>query len=179
MINLLPPEQKNELKREEKRKLVLILGIIFLTFLLCLLLILLSIKISISSELNSQKNLLAIEEARYSTPEIKDFQGKITVVNGKLSEISVFYQEQPDLAAILEKLSANIPPKVYLTNLSWQKDVAQMNISGRAPLRDDLTALKINLEREASFSEVYFPPSNWLKSKDIDFYVTFKAKLQK
>ena len=176
MINLLPPQQKEELRREEKWKLTLILGIIFLVFLLCFFLIMLSIKIYISGELEFQKNLLGIEEKKFKTPEIQEFQKEITALDQNLFKLDSFYQEQPNLTKILEKISETLPSGAYLTRLSWQKETFQIELSGFAPLRESLFELKKNLEEEKDFENIYFPPANWVKPKEIDFFVTFKVK---
>lgn len=177
MINLLPPQQKAELGREEKWKLILILGIISLIFFLYLSLILLALKIYISSELESQKILLGIEEKKFKASEIQEFQKKVVALNQNLSKLDSFYREQTDLTNIIEKISNLLPSEVYLTNLSWQKETSQIGLSGSAPLRENLFELKKNLEKD--FEEVYFPASNWVKPKDIDFSVTFKVKSSK
>lgn len=177
MINLLPPQQKAELGREEKWKLILILGIISLIFFLYLSLILLALKIYISSELESQKILLGIEEKKFKASEIQEFQKKVVALNQNLSKLDSFYREQTDLTNIIEKISNLLPSEVYLTNLSWQKETSQIGLSGSAPLRENLFELKKNLEKD--FEEVYFPASNWVKPKDIDFSVTFKVKSPK
>lgn len=176
MINLLPPQQKEELKREEKWKLTSLLGILSLVFLLYLSLILFSIKIYISSELESQKIIYDIEEKKFEASEIQDFQKKIISLNQNLSKLDSFYREQVDLTRILEKISATLPPGVYLTNLNWQKEMSQIGVSGFAPARENLFEIKKNLEKEKDFDNVYFSPSNWVKPKDINFYVTFKIK---
>lgn len=176
MINLLPPQQKEEGIREEKWKLTSILGILSLVFLLYLSLILFSIKIYISSELESQKIIYDIEEKKFKASEIQDFQKKIISLNQNVSKLGSFYQEQIDLTKILEKISATLPPGVYLTNLNWQKEMSQIGVSGFAPARENLFEMKKSLEKEKDFENVYFPPSNWVKPKDINFYVTFKIK---
>jgi len=176
MINLLPPQQKRELLREEKWKLILTLGIIFLLFFLFLSLALFFIKIYILGELENWKTILEIEEKKFKVSEIQDFQKKITLINRNLSGLDSFYQGQADLTKILEKISQILPPGVYLSSLSWQKGTAQLGISGFASLRENLFELKKNLEKEKDFEEIYFPPSNWVKPKDIDFYVVFKIK---
>lgn len=179
MINLLPPQQKKELEREEKWKLTSILGIISLIFFLCLSLILFSVKIYISGKLESQKILLEIEEKKFKTPEVQDFQKKITILNQNLSKLDSFYHGQFDLTKILEKIATTLPPGVYLNSLSWKKDIFQIGLSGFAPLRENLFELKQNLEKEKDFEEIYFPPLNWVKPKDVNFNVTFKVKSPK
>lgn len=176
MINLLPPQQKKELKREEKWKLTSIFGIILLFSLLFFSLALFFIQTYISSELETWKIIFEIEEKKFKTSKIQDFQKKIVVLNQNLSKLDSFYQEQIDLTEILEKISQTLPSEVYLNNLSWQKETSQVVLSGFAPKREDLFTLRKNLEKEKDFEEIYFPSSNWIKPKDIDFYVAFKIK---
>ena len=176
MINLLPPQQKEEGIREEIWKLISILGILSLVFISYLSLILFSIKIYISSELESQKIIYDIEEEKFKASEIQDFQKRIISLNQNVSKLDSFYQEQINLTKILEKISITLPPGVYLTNLNWQKEMSQIGVSGFAPTRENLFEMKKNLEKEKDFENVYFPPSNWVKPKDINFYVTFKIK---
>jgi len=177
MINLLPLQEKKELEKREKLKLTLILGIIFIIFLVYLFLILLSIKIYISSELGTQRIIYDIEEKKFNTSEVQEFQQRIIKANQNLAELDSFYHGQIDLTDILEKISALLPPGVSLKNLTWQKETSQVSLSGFAPLRENLFELRNNLEKD--FEEVYFPPSNWLKPKDIDFRATFKIRSTK
>ena len=59
MINLLPKEHKEELKREEIFRLALILGTLSLLFFVCLALLLLSIRIYVAGEIQTQQILTA------------------------------------------------------------------------------------------------------------------------
>jgi len=58
-----------------------------------------------------------------------------------------------------------------LTNLSII--FPSVSLSGFAPTTETLFEFKENLEKEASFKEVCFPPTNWVNLTDIDFSVTF------
>ena len=174
MINLLPPQYKNELKQERKYKLVLILGIVVLFFLISLSLILLSIKFYTQGQVESEKILLSLKEKQFKTPETEALQKDIVLVNQEISKLSSFYQNQTNLVEILEKLSQIFPPGMYLTSLSYQKAIFQISLSGYAPTRETLVQFKENLEKE--FKEVNFPPSNWVVPTDINFQTTFKIK---
>ena len=178
MINLLPPKQKGELLLREQQGLILILGILFLSFLLSLSLILLSIKISLSGNLEIQK--MTLEEREKEISFNQELEEKIKNSNQLLSDLTSFYQSQFNLTQILEKISGLLPSGTYLTNLNLnplqtEKGI-QVSLSGFCPNREILLSFKENLEREGSFSEIYFPPENWLKPKDINFIVTFKLK---
>jgi Tfp pilus assembly protein PilN len=176
MINLLPPQQKEELLEEERYNLVLILGILFLIFLICLILILFSIKISISGQLEAQKILLSQEEERFKGTQTQNLEEKIISSNQILSKLSSFYSRQISLTEVLEKISQSLPSGAYLTNFNFNSENNQVSLSGFSPSREILLEFKKNLEKEENFQEIYFPPSNWVKPTDIDFVVNFKIK---
>jgi len=178
MINLSPPEQKGELLLREQQNLILILGILFLSFLISLSLILLSIKISFSGDLEIQKMTLKEREKEISFN--RELEEKIKNSNLALSNLNSFYQSQFNLTQILEKISGFLPSGTYLTNLNLnllqtEKGI-EISLSGFSKNRENLISFKENLEKDRSFSEIYFPPENWIKPNDINFIVTFKIK---
>lgn len=175
MINLLPPQYKIEFRQEENFRLILTLGILILFFLVSLILILISVKIYLWEQVETTKILVNLEEKYFQTPETKVLQEKIRLANQNLSKLNSFYQGRTDSTEILEKISETLPSGIYLTNFSWQKSTSQIAISGFCPNQKTLFEFKKNLEKQKEFSEVYFPLSNWIKSKDIDFDATFKV----
>ena len=176
MINLLPLRYKEQLKQEENRKLVLISGIIFLIFLISLILILFSIKLHIQGQLESVKVLADLEEKTMEKSEIQILKGKINLSNQNLSKLKSFYKKQVSSVDILEKIFNTVPAEIYLTAFSWQKNTSQVTISGFSPHREILFVFQQNLEQTEEFTEIIFPPQNWIKSTDIDFHVSFKIK---
>ena len=176
MINLLPQNEKNSLLYEKNWKLILILEILFLVFLILLSLVLFLVRIYISSGLEEQKIIKATEEKRAETFETQEFRKKINAASQNLSKLDSFYRGRIDLTEILEKVSITVPPGIYLTGLSYQKDASQIGLSGFANLRETLFEFKKNLENEKDFQDVYFSPSSWIKSKEVDFNTTFKVK---
>ena len=177
MINLLPPEEKNILIQEERFKLILILGIVFLSALLSLILILFSIRIYISSQTDSEKIIFEQEEKKVKIAEFQELQEKITLANKNLSNLNSFYQNQVYFTEILERISGTLPPAAYLNNLSLKPlggGILNCTLSGFTSTREILLDFKKNLETEKTIKEIYFPPANWVESKDIDFNITFK-----
>ncbi len=174
MINLLPPSYREELHREENRKLISILGMLFLLFLVSLILILFSAKIYIQGQLDSVKVLANLEEKTLNTSEIKSLAQEINSTNKNISKLGAFYKKQNDTTGILGEIFKTLPPEIKLTALSWQRDTGQISISGFSPAREILFTLQKNLEGATEFEEINFPPQNWIKASNIDFYVTFK-----
>lgn len=181
MINLLPPQQKEELQKEENLKLILILGVVILVFLISLFLVLFTIKISILSELESQKIYFKSKEKELKGPELQELEEKIKEYNLTLSELNSFYQNEPNLTEILEKISKTLPSGTYLNTLSIASQPEgkgremSCSLSGFCLNRETLLGLKENLEKTEGFKAIYFPPVNWVKPTDIDFSVNFKA----
>jgi len=174
MINLLPPEQKEEILLDKKRKLVLILGILSLLFLFSFILILLLIKIYLANEIQNQTPLLNLEKEEQEETNIKEIENKIKTSNQRISQVANFYQKQVFLSEILDRIQKTIPPGIYLTNFSFSKDNSQVTISGFSPDRETLFRFKKNLEE--NFKEVKIPTANWVESVNINFSgINFKT----
>lgn len=182
MINLLPPQQKEELKEEESFKLILITGILLSIFLIYFCLILFSIKIYISGEVKSQEILFSQREKEVNTPQAQTLQKNLIDFNQTLSRLYNFYKNQIIFSNILEKISETLPEGVSLTSISispapaagdWRMDC---NLTGFSLTREALLLLKENLEKEETFGKISFPPANWAKPADISFTVSLKTK---
>jgi Tfp pilus assembly protein PilN len=174
MINLLPPSQKEELKQEERFKLVLILGIIILAFLISLILILFSIKFSLLADLEVQRIYFDQRKKELGDPKIQELEEKIKNYNLILSQLKVFYQEEVNLTSILKKISQTLPQGIYLTTLNFNPQNSQFSLTGFSPNREILLQFKENLEKTENLKEIYFPATNWILAKDINFLVNFK-----
>lgn len=178
MINLLPPENKKELAREENWKIFVISGVLVVVFLVCFSLILSSVNIFISGEMETEKILLEQRKRELENPRVKQLRKNLISFNETLSQLESFYQDQIRYALILEEISETLPPGSYLTTLSLSfqsgEDKISCALSGFSPSRQTLLKLKENLEDKEIFEEIHFPPVNWVKPTDVDFNVNFK-----
>lgn len=181
MINLLPPEQKKELLKEERYRLIMLLGVLLFLFLVSLSLVLLSVRIYVSGKTNSQEILLELEKSEFQSSESQAIEEDINSVNSILSQIDYFYRNQRRYADFLEKISDNLPEGAYFDSLNLnylsQEEETNVSLRGYFPSRELLFEFKKILEEEPSFYEVDFPPSNWVKPVDITFTVSFRLKI--
>ena len=174
MINLLPPQYKQDLKKEEIFHIVLILGTISLIFFVSLALILLIIEIYLKAEV---KSLNLLNNTKSISPELTQadqFREKVTKNFQNISKLKSFYKDKSDVTEILGTIFRAIPNEISLTSLYWQKETGIVTISGFAPNREALFELRNNLQAEKRFSDIKFPPQNFIKQTDIDFQSTFK-----
>jgi len=176
MINLLPPEEKEYLLFEEKKKIVLILEMLAFLFLVSLSLVLFSLEIYISGELKAQEIALAQQEEEFESSEMKDFPEMIKTANHMFSSLETFYEKRFDLLEVFDRLYNLLPEGVYLNTFLYQEESSEITISGFAKTRESLVEFRENLEKSACFQDPYFPSSVWLKSNNIDFTSKFKFK---
>ncbi|MDO8424781.1 MAG: PilN domain-containing protein [bacterium] len=176
MINLLPPEQKEELLKEDKLKIILILESVILFIFISQGLLFFLIKNYILADLEIQKIYSKEREEELKVPVIKELEDKIKLSGQAFTRLNSFYQSQVDVAAVLEKISTKLPKEVYLTSLNFDPNSSKASLTGFAPTREKLLIFRENLENEKAFSEIYFPPGNWVNPVEINFNIVLKAK---
>jgi len=174
MINLLPQRQKEELKEEESRKLIIVWAVFVCFFAVSFVSILLSIRNYISGKIDFQKIALEQKEEELENPQIQSLRKNLVSFNATLSDLEAFYRDQAEFSETLISLSRIVPANIYLANISFSKKDggATCNISGFSPDRKSLLELKNNLEK--TFQEINFPQSNWLEPEDINFTASLK-----
>ena len=175
MVNLLPPQYKQELKKEENFRMFLILATVSLTFFVSLALILFSVRIYVRAQAESVKFLVEAERVRLQSTQTMELREKITKGSRNISKLSSFYKNRSDSTEILGTIFQIVPEQVSLTSLSWRKETGAVTISGFSPSREVLFELRNGLQAEAQFSEINFPPQNFVKPVNIDFQATFKV----
>lgn len=175
MINLLPQREKRILRNEEKRKIILILEILVLIFLICLILILSSVKFYVSGLVVAEE--IALEQKRKESGVLKDEEitEKIELANKAFIELKSFYEDQFKLAKILNDISKTVPERIYLTTFSYQSNSSMVTISGFAEEREILFEFKKNLETNEDLTNLFFPPSTWIQSNDVNFNLSFEV----
>ncbi len=179
MINLLPPTEKEILKKEEKRRLAFIWGIFVLFFLVALSLVLFSVNIYIAGQVASYKIIINYEQQKSATTEVQNIEKEISAVNQNFAALGEFYKRQPRITELLQKISEIIPEAIYLNSLSLnpnkdKDDRFQVSLTGHSETREALLGFKKSLESESGFQGIFFPPSNWMKPSDINFSASFE-----
>ncbi len=196
-INLLPEQEKRELKRKENWKKIFLILVFILIFLLLLVLILFSLKIYIASKIETLQELFLKKEKEFQEKHLQNFEKEIEEINENLFKIKQFGEKQILITPVLEKVSSLIPNSIYLTNFSFRKIfqeekrkeeekeenenekekikiLAEVQISGWANNREDLFYFRKAIKKEKGIQEIYFSPSSWVKPKDINFSLSFK-----
>jgi len=183
MINLLPPSYKEELRGEERFRLVLILGMLIVIFFVCLSLALLAIRVYLSGEIEVQQILVesqSQDDRRARADQIRD-------LNKDIVGVSSFYKNKMLLSDVVLRISDVMPESVYITSLSYtpvsnskrsqaEEKSAKIKIAltGFAPQTEDLLQIRTSLEKDPLFGNFHFPPSNWIRATNINFSFDFE-----
>lgn len=181
MINLLPPKEKKELKKEQTwNKVFLIFG-----FLVIFLVVLGFIFSLLNSTLSLRDNKI---EEKLEDFQLQNFQKTISRTNQELAKINQFWQQQIFVVPLFEKIASLMPPSIYLTKVSFQKEdlkkegkrkvLVKLYLSGWGGRREDIFNFKQNLEKEKDFFDVYFLPTSWIVPVNVDFSLTLKYQPQ-
>ena len=180
MINLLPPEEKQNLSENKQLKIVLILGLVIFVFFVSLALIFASIGVSISSKVAAQKILLGQKEQEFKAADTQNLKNKITQINQNLLKLDSFYRQKPSFTDFLEKISNFLPGGIYLNSISInpvkkENNLFQVYLSGQALSVEEVIELNENLKKDEKISQIYFPGETWLEKQNFSFSVTFRA----
>jgi len=171
MINLLPPAEKENLESDKIKKAVIIFWIILLFAAFCLFSILFSIKTYLKSQARQDPEAFNREQIA----RIEEFKASSNFANQSIENLNKFYKGKIYFSDILAKVFSMLPEQVYLDEISAElgENKISVSVSGYSPDRPTLLLLKENLEKDSSFGEIYFSPSNWIKPQNINFSVVF------
>ena len=178
MINLLPPEEKRELILKKKNRIIIILGFVFVFFLICLTLVLFSVKIFLLGENVIQKQRLDEVSKDYNSASLTLAAKDIKEYNKTLDGLDYFYKNQIYVNDALKSfLNISMPKGVYLINVLVARKTENsvtIDVYGFSDSRDNLLVFKSNVEKEKLIKNPIFSQDSWVKSQNVNFYLTFQ-----
>ena len=181
MINLLPPLEKKRILWKKREKKILSVWILALLFLVFLGMGMFSINIYLAEKTSALKKEIRSKEGFLGQSQMAEVRQNISKTNKILNKLELFYREKIYFFDIFVDISQVMPKEIYLSSLSAVPDreegAVKVSLSGFSPTRDDLFVLKTNIESKTEFQNVSFPPSNWVKPADIDFFANFEIPL--
>ncbi len=191
MINLLPPKEKEYLLREKKKRIILVFWFLLGFFIICLIFLLLLFNVYFYYQIKEKQEKINFQD-KNEKENIISLENKIKVMNDNLKKLNFFYHQKIYFSQVLEDFAEVIPEGVFIKSVSitfvsknnnkekskQKKEEGRLEISvfGFASDRDKLFNFRENLQKSRCFKDVYFPPSNWVKPENINFFVSLKYK---
>lgn len=173
MINLLPSYWQKKLDEEEFFGAVIILGIVIAAASLSFILMLLLARVYFSIELKEAQIVLDEKKKEMEIYGIAAAENNISSYNKFILKAKEFYNNQVLITEIIKLITGILPDGITLSEFGISSDNV-INLSGFSRDRNSLILFKSNLEKESSFSNVIFPPENWLMAQDIIFDINLK-----
>ena len=178
MLNLLPEEQREKIKKEYKiRRLVVASFFIFISLVIASVSLLPPYLISKEKLDESNKHLNTFS----NSPIIKksqDLSSETDAINGKIKSLSV--SNSVYIYDILNKILDKKTDQISIKNFVYLKkdnNNVSVTLSGLANSRESLIGFEKNLQNETYFSSVDFPVSNLAKDTNIDFSIQIGIKI--
>ncbi len=178
MINLLPPQEQEELLVLKNKKLVIILGTVIVTSLIGFTLVLLSLKFYVLENIRYHQSIISTLNNNAEAPNLSSLKTTIQKYNTLFTSVEAFYKNEMYVSdALVSVLQISRPKGLYFTGLFAEKaeNAVSMSISGISDTRDSLLLFKQNLEDGKRLRNVYFPPDSWIKPTNINFYITLQV----
>lgn len=171
MLNLLPPQQKKELRLDLLSQVIIstAIAVIFMILILALLLLVAQSFLNINSEEIERE--LVLWQSRAEIRELESLEKKVRELNRELIFLDGLQKEQVRFSLFLENLAKDVPAGIRFDDISVKE--SNVSIKGYALTRDILLTFKNTLESASYVSNFDFPLSNLVKTTDIDFILSF------
>ncbi len=176
MINLIPIEEKKEIKKDFFQR-VLVVSLIMFIFLIVISIIAifpayfisLEKKTSLIKKLEIQKNEVMPELDQMALREIKNLDARLSLLEKARKNKYVFSAKVID-EILNQKVSGIKIKRIFYQNDSLEGK--KIKIDGVAERREQLLNFRRALESDSSFKNVDLPISNFVKGENIQFNLT-------
>ena len=163
-LNLLPPTQRAEIKKERIFSVIESSLCIFLIILIFIALVLFFARKTLENNLKE----LSSQDIK-TTSEISILNEKIQEINETLEVADEIQKKTKNTSPFILEFSKTIPQGVLINSFQINTKDNSVNIKGWAKTRSDLLKFKENLEKSDKFDQVQIPLSNLLEKENIEF----------
>jgi len=174
-LNLLPPQEKNELKLERLYHWLIFYGSATILIVLLFVVFLALIWSFILIQLKTYTVNLENTKTSFQGQSIENQQKLISSFNRQLEKINQIQNDHKYYSPILAHLAGLIPSGIRIDAFAVDKQ-GNCTLTGYAQRRSQLLLLKEALEKSSFFEKIDNPISNLTKQTDINFSFKFAVK---
>lgn len=184
-LNLLPEEQKRQIRLECAFRKILFLGVGVIVILIIFIGFSFGTKIILKSRLGDLEKKMEAQLVSQELLQIKEKEAEINKFNFLLSDINEINKLKVHWSRALIEIAEIIPEGVRIEQIQINREAHPMgdhpkgekiSINGFSPTRKKVLTIKDRLEKSLLFKDVYSAPSNLVKKEDIDFFFSFYLK---
>lgn len=175
-LNLLPPEEKSELRRLRISRFVfsycLVLTALFVIFVVLLWLLTAALKWN----LNVAEKRVDSERKLAQTQEVENLEKKIIAANDIFSLAASAERQRTESARAVAGFVSLVPSGITLKTLKFDVVSGRFDIEGEAGIRNDFIGFEEAIKRVGVYDNLDSPISNLLKQSDFSFRLSFSLK---
>lgn len=173
--NLLPPEEKNQIKLYRAQRWIVFYGFSLLSACIIFAVFLGVIWLYLSLQVKAFDEALVTANASLQGQKLKEQQTLVRELNALMKKTNQFFSPQKNYSEIIGSLAQMVPEGIRIEGLSLDKE-GTIKLSAHAQTRAQVLAFKDAIEKSPLFDKVDSPLSNLVKQQDINFQFTFKLK---
>lgn len=171
LINLLPEDKKNEIKRRKRLRVIIWQELLILFILLIFVGIVICTNFILKVQVSSLDEINAFEQSHPSYRELQSYEDEFKQVNSKISLLYSIRKNNLHWLNTLYALDSIVPKEILLTDLIT-KDY-RMSIAGIATTRDELLKFKETINNSDCFKDAEVPLSNLVYKENVNFQIDF------
>lgn len=175
MLNLLPSQQKKEIRSDILNQVIISIAIAVIFMILILAPLFLVAKSFLNMNLDETERRLDFWQSKPEIKELKTLEEELKVLNKNTVFLDRCLEEQVEFSIILEDLANNMPSGLRFNNVSIN-EAHEISIKGYASTREILLVFKNTLENASYVNDLKFPLSNLTKATAINFYLSFQLE---
>jgi hypothetical protein len=175
IINLLPPEAKNEYKYELVSHKVLA----FWTWIALSLLVFYGLSFGtayyLKSIISDTDQQIVVNKQLLSSSNNRDLQEQILILNKNIQEVNILRSQHYLWSNALLKLSNLVPAGMEFNQLILNSRTGKIDVTGQAETRDDVLLFWSNVLHSSDFKDINFPLANLEKARIVNFSFSFNV----
>lgn len=175
LINLLPPERREEIKNLRYTGIILKIGVMAVFALVVLACFSYACFYFISVEERSIDEETALFEQTASYKEALKNQNSLREYDKIASKVKSGFEKQEKYWGVISEINS-ITPKGIVFSMFALSEEGELSLKGIAYTRTDMLDFKKGLEQSSLFEKVESPISNFVVETDINFEFTAKIK---
>jgi len=174
-LNLLPPEEKENLLSNRLSRKITLLGINFIALLAIFIFLLIAILFAINIKLKIAQDNLEVIQNNLKIEKFKNLQLTIKQINDEIDSLDKIQTNYRHYSEFLKDITAIIPSTIFVKKISIDTQ-NKVILEGWSQSRDSLLALQENLKKSNNFEKIENPLTNLVKPINIDFQLSFFIK---
>ena len=182
MINLIPKEDKIEIKKEYTKRIILVVGTMLFVAISFLALLILPMYFSLNPVENRLKNREEVARNSLATTKGDETLKNVRELEERAHLIVESEGERPSPFLVINEVAKAKREEISVNTIIYNKDSldngkvsSTVVISGVARRREDLVAFVSSLKANTRFKEIDVPILSFLKSEKADFQITLKT----